>query len=250
VVAHSDICEQLQGQCGSSKQQSKLPCITLASPSHDTAETILEEGESGHECPVCMEKFQVNDIVSWSPSPECEHVFHHVCIKTWLIHHDCCPYCRLNVLTVDRGTTQDATRRSSFGGWKSTVKPKDYHPREELLQMAQQRHRRLCTTYFCSEEGLVTLDRPLSTAQKKAYRRSGEEDRRNIASNVSSEEMMALRVHPKTDATMHHEDVMVTVQAVNGISHFADEVVDIELSRISDEAGLGNDSNNANHCVH
>lgn len=249
MVVHSEQCEQLQRQCGSSKQQSKLPCITLASPSYDTAETILEEGTGGHECPICMERFQVNDIVSWSPSEECEHVFHHTCIKTWLIHHDGCPYCRLNVLTVDRGIV-DTSRRSSLGNWKSSAKEKNAHPREALLQLAQQRHRRLCTTYFCAEEGLVTLDRPLSAAEKKACRK-GEERKvdsiQNIlAANVSSEEMMALRVQPKSGSTTNQEDVVVTIAAAptdvddDGQSHFADAIVDIELSRISeDEPGSG-----------
>jgi Ring finger domain len=207
----------------------------------------LEEETDRHECPICMELFQLNDVVSWSPSMECEHVFHHGCIKTWLIHHDCCPYCRLNVLSVDRGTV-DATRRSSTVGWKSSSKPKNAHPKEELLQLAQQRHRRLCSSYFCLEEGLVNLDRPLSTSQKKTCRNEGvaQDVRRNIASNVSSEEMMALRLHPQSGGTTSCEDVVVTIQAAanadgfeDEISHFADEVLDIELSRISDQAGLG-----------
>jgi hypothetical protein len=35
------------------------------------------------ECPICMEEFHVNDIVSWSPDNQtsCQHFFHHECIK-------------------------------------------------------------------------------------------------------------------------------------------------------------------------
>ena len=29
-----------------------------------------------HECPICMEEFEVGDIVSWSTSRHCGHVFH------------------------------------------------------------------------------------------------------------------------------------------------------------------------------
>lgn len=67
------------------------------SKSYDTAETAEESVEEGDaqwkgwmyeeddddekECPICMETFEVDEIVSWSANPTCKHVFHHECIK-------------------------------------------------------------------------------------------------------------------------------------------------------------------------
>ena len=190
----------------------------------------------GHECPICMERFQLHDIVSWSPTSECEHVFHHACIKTWLLHHDCCPYCRVIVLTVDRDTSENS--EPSMERWRSSAKRRpNVSPREELLQMARQRHERLHSTYYCLEEGLVTFDRPLSTTDQKTIKVGAHPfSRRNIVSNVSSEEMMALRVHPKSC----HLDVVVTMHAGNATrdAPFADDSMDIEFT-VSNEVSVG-----------
>ena len=55
------------------------------SSSYDTAETVLEESLEleWKECPICMEDFKPNEIVSWSPDDQtsCQHFFHHECIK-------------------------------------------------------------------------------------------------------------------------------------------------------------------------
>ena len=40
--------------------------------------------------------------VSWSAYLDCEHVFHHECIREWLLHHTDCPCCRQTFLSIDR----------------------------------------------------------------------------------------------------------------------------------------------------
>jgi len=55
------------------------------------------------ECTICLEQFQVDEIVSWSAV--CSHVFHHRCIKEWLYRHTNCPICRQGpLLSVDDRT--------------------------------------------------------------------------------------------------------------------------------------------------
>jgi Ring finger domain len=46
------------------------------------------------ECSICMDEFEVGDTVSWAPHALCTHVFHHQCIKNWLLRHAECPCCR------------------------------------------------------------------------------------------------------------------------------------------------------------
>lgn len=74
---------------------------------HETQEADTgDDEETNHHstilCSICLDPFRVKDIVSVSPktcstssSPShCHHVFHHSCIKEWLLRHTNCPECR------------------------------------------------------------------------------------------------------------------------------------------------------------
>lgn len=54
------------------------------------------------ECPICFNTFEMSDVVSWSVDPSCSHIFHHRCIKEWLLKNKGCPFCREIFLPVDR----------------------------------------------------------------------------------------------------------------------------------------------------
>ncbi|OEU08275.1 hypothetical protein FRACYDRAFT_145400, partial [Fragilariopsis cylindrus CCMP1102] len=45
-------------------------------------------------CSICMESFQVGDKISISPTINCPHIFHHNCIREWLLRKKVCPCCR------------------------------------------------------------------------------------------------------------------------------------------------------------
>lgn len=62
------------------------------STSYDTTET---QDEQERECSICMAEFALGDVVSWSNA--CDHVFHHHCIKEWLLIHEECPNCRQRI---------------------------------------------------------------------------------------------------------------------------------------------------------
>jgi hypothetical protein len=118
------------------------PSLKLAM-SHDTADTevieLWERDEEDNECPICMEAFQLDEIVSWSPNEKCSHVFHHECIKEWLLRHGTCPLDREVFLPID--------------GYQHILK------KEELSGLAKQRSHRISTSHFCLHDGLVTVHR-------------------------------------------------------------------------------------------
>lgn len=91
------------------------------------------------ECSICFEKLLVNEIASWSPDPDCHHVFHHTCIKEWLLHNSGCPSCRATFLPVDRRPAQ----KSKISSFKQIAE----------LVYAQQQRSRYC--YYCVQHGVV-----------------------------------------------------------------------------------------------
>jgi len=99
VQPHTVVCGKIKSLLSKEKdEENPFKEVT----SQDTAETDTddeywsseEDGffgagqeEEGKECPVCMDPLKVGDVVSWSPSQNCEHAFHHECIKEWLLQH-------------------------------------------------------------------------------------------------------------------------------------------------------------------
>jgi hypothetical protein len=122
--------------------ENQSPSLKLAL-SYDTADTeaveLWEGDEEDNECPICMEVFQLDEIVSWSPNALCSHVFHHECIKEWLLRHGTCPLDREVFLPID--------------GYQHVLK------KEELRGLAKQRSQRISTSHFCLRDGLVKVHR-------------------------------------------------------------------------------------------
>ena len=69
------------------------------------------------ECSICMEEFKVGETVSFSPAEGCYHVFHHDCLRQWLLHKIGCPCCRVIMLPVDqqKPKEQDEGERPTNG---------------------------------------------------------------------------------------------------------------------------------------
>ena len=57
---------------------------------------LISINNQNEECCICLE---TNLIQTWSMLP-CGHKFHDSCVSTWLIAHQTCPICRLDVMTV------------------------------------------------------------------------------------------------------------------------------------------------------
>lgn len=127
VQAHDDLCDH---------------ALRHQKPKQSVEEMALEE------CTICFEKFQANDIVSFSPNPNCcGKVFHHGCYKEWLLQNTGCPWCRKTVLPMDSGFC-DSTKNTS----KQQI---------QNLLIAQQK--RSESSYYCVTHGLVKVTLRRST---------------------------------------------------------------------------------------
>tara|TARA_B100001094_G_scaffold315390_1_gene355335 strand:+ start:1406 stop:1822 length:417 start_codon:yes stop_codon:yes gene_type:complete len=47
------------------------------------------------ECTICLEEYQENDELY---QLQCDHYYHKECINDWLLKHQTCPLCRLNLV--------------------------------------------------------------------------------------------------------------------------------------------------------
>lgn len=67
----------------------------------DVTKSLSEDHDENLECSICLEAFEEGEILSWSRSLKCEHVFHHECLVPWLMTHNECPYCRMKIMDDD-----------------------------------------------------------------------------------------------------------------------------------------------------
>ena len=65
----------------------------------DEEDHYLSETEED-VCPICIMPFEAGDEACWSKNPECDHVFHTICLKPWLMTHSECPCCRTDYLSL------------------------------------------------------------------------------------------------------------------------------------------------------
>jgi hypothetical protein len=84
-----------------------------------------------------MGELLVGQIVSWSANPECGHVYHHECIKEWLLRHVECPLCKHIFLPVDekRGKAKQAALQTLSHHYAAAA----------------------ATSYYCVTSGLVRI---------------------------------------------------------------------------------------------
>ena len=143
-------------------------------------------------CAICLEALEVGDAVSWgSAAPQsstltvyCDHVFHHECIREWLLRKIQCPCCRRILLPVDdaMSSANDFSSQSSppqedspvthddlpthwLFSARSLRKKRGVRPRiwtqPELRRLALHRDLQRATTYYCLQEGVVRLPQDL-----------------------------------------------------------------------------------------
>ena len=110
--------------------------LTVFTDNDDDDDSLFDDNHK--ECPICMNVFQIDDIVSWSANTQCNHVYHHECIKEWLLRRTGCPFCRQTFLPCD-----------DHKGHKADT--------EALKLMSKRFASRSSTSYYCIQEGLLQL---------------------------------------------------------------------------------------------
>ncbi|WCJ30615.1 RING/U-box superfamily protein [Euphorbia peplus] len=53
-----------------------------------------EKEEDGKRCAICLEDFEIREMVMMTP---CNHMFHEECIVPWVKSHGQCPVCRASI---------------------------------------------------------------------------------------------------------------------------------------------------------
>ncbi|KAL7563960.1 hypothetical protein ACA910_017573 [Epithemia clementina (nom. ined.)] len=134
VVAVDELDEV---ECGSTSES--VCSVTLSDE-----QALSQAGQQ--DCPICFDDFCIGDIVSWSPNPSCIHVFHHACIKEWLLKHEGCPFCRTTFLPIDEDTMKLSEGRSSTNGATALKQV-------NTLVGAMTERTRPC--YYCVNHGIV-----------------------------------------------------------------------------------------------
>ena len=77
----------------------------LQSTDNDPGDAFDERSTShGLVCDICLDDYQVNQVVAWSKNVECKHAFHVDCISDWLQRRPTCPTCRQEYITVGKRT--------------------------------------------------------------------------------------------------------------------------------------------------
>lgn len=135
---------------------SNLPCHTTPTDDDDDdddgdeEEVIIHEvdDDEERECPVCMSPLQVDDIVSWSANPLCSHVYHHECIKEWLLRHTECCLCKHTMLPVDEKRGKCAKQ-------------------DALQELSTKYAAAASTSFYCVYEGLIRIPKTVRCTRKE-----------------------------------------------------------------------------------
>ncbi|KAJ0443008.1 putative transcription factor C2H2 family [Helianthus annuus] len=104
-----ELFEQLSMNDG---RQGPPPATQSAIDSMPTIKITNRHVNTDSHCPVCKDKFELGCEARQMP---CNHIYHSGCIEPWLVQHNSCPVCRVEL------PAHGASRGSSSGGGATTT---------------------------------------------------------------------------------------------------------------------------------
>lgn len=107
--------EELIEQLTSNERRGPPPAPRSAIDAMPTVKITLRHLRSDSHCPVCKEKFELGSEARQMP---CDHIYHSDCITPWLVQHNSCPVCRLEL--PPQGANNSRSYQSSSGGNRSS----------------------------------------------------------------------------------------------------------------------------------
>ena len=195
VMEHDEFCNSCIHVLGSVEGNSRRRRTRKCDPSSCPDEEEEEEGEKpstttssmcsaegGLACPICFEEFQLGDVVSLSPNRECLHVFHHECIKEWLLRNINCPICRKVCIHTDL-----------IRGKHRNYRNKDQMDRQ-LADFHRNQSQRSATTIICLQQGLLSIPSKVHCTRSEL-----KELKHRISSSVVDRDVLA-----ESRKTDHH----------------------------------------------
>ncbi|CAK9184232.1 unnamed protein product [Ilex paraguariensis] len=102
-----DLIEQLT----MNDRQGPAPAPRSAIDAMPTIRIAQRHLNTDSHCPVCKDKFELGSEARQMP---CNHMYHSDCIVPWLVQHNSCPVCRLELPPLGSSTAR-TNRRSTTG---------------------------------------------------------------------------------------------------------------------------------------
>ncbi|KAL3530120.1 hypothetical protein ACH5RR_009442 [Cinchona calisaya] len=103
--------QELIEQLTLNDRQGPAPAPRSAIDGMPTIKISQRHLNSDSHCPVCKDKFELGTEARQMP---CNHIYHSDCIVPWLVQHNSCPVCRVELPSLGSGSAH--TNRSSRSG--------------------------------------------------------------------------------------------------------------------------------------
>ncbi|KAK4339160.1 hypothetical protein RND71_040622 [Anisodus tanguticus] len=105
--------QQLIEQLSINDRQGPPPAARSAIDALPTVKITQRHLNTDSQCPVCQDNFELGSDVKQMP---CKHIYHSDCIVPWLVRHNSCPVCRLELPSRASGSARTGNGSSGSNG--------------------------------------------------------------------------------------------------------------------------------------